>query len=71
MTFHHSTITVPQITPDDKLVNSITKLKSELSSILIPDKDNQIEAIANLRNTYSKHSNNWDTPNKNSDETPT
>ena len=41
--FRHASITAPQIKPDDKVINAITKLKSELASIPTPDKNNQIE----------------------------
>ena len=65
--FRHVSITAPQITPEDKVINGITKLKSELAFIPVPNEDNQIEAISNLRNLFYKHSKNWDIPNKNVD----
>ena len=68
--FRHTFITVLQIIPEDKVINAITKLKSELASIPVPDKNNQIEAIENLRNTFSKCSKTCDAPNKNKDDIP-
>ena len=68
--FRHAIITVPQITPEDKVINAITKLKSELAFIPAHSKHNQIEAIANLRNLFSKHSKNWEAPNNNTDDIP-
>ena len=59
----HASITVPKITPEDKVINTIAKLKSELASIPVLDKNNQIEAIVNLRNLFSKHSKS-DAPNR-------
>ena len=54
--FRHHCITVPSITHEDKIVNAITQLKNELASIPTPNKDNQLEALANLRTKFSKHS---------------
>jgi len=36
--FRHRYITVPQITPEDKVINTITKLKHELAVIPTPNK---------------------------------
>ena len=69
--FHHASITVPQIKPEDKVINSIAKLKNELESIPAPEKDNQIEAMSNLRNLCSKHSKTCDVTNENTYEIPT
>ena len=66
--FRHTSITAPQITPGDKVINAITKLKSELASIPTHDKNNQIEAIANLCTLFSKYSKTCDAPNKNKAE---
>ena len=52
--FRHNNITVPQIIPADKVINAITKLKSELESIPTPNKKNQLEALENLRTLFSK-----------------
>ena len=48
--FRHTCITVPQITPEDKVINAITKLKSELESIPTTDKK------PNRGNCKSSHS---------------
>ena len=56
------------MTPADKAINVITKLKSELASILEPDKNNQIDAITNIRTLFSKHCKTCDAPNKNNAE---
>ena len=62
--FRHDSIAVPQTTPEDKVVNVITKLKSEVASIPASDKNNQIEATSNLRNLFSMYSNTCDAPSK-------
>ena len=69
--FRHAIITVPQITPGDKVINDITKLKSALASIPVPTKHDQIEAISNLINMFSKHSKSLEAPNKTTEEVPT
>ena len=69
--FLHAIITVPQITPGDKVINDITKLKSALASIPVPTKHDQIEAISNLINMFSKHSKCLEALNKTTEEVPT
>ena len=51
----HASITVIQITLEDKVINEITKLKSELAPIPPPNGSNQLEALANLRSLFSKY----------------
>ena len=53
--FLHHHITVPSIIPEDKVINAIAQLKNELSFLSTPNKDNQLEALANLRTLFSKH----------------
>ena len=69
--FCHDTITATQITPENKVINSITKLKSELACIPAPNEHNQIEDILTLRNLFSKCSKKLEAPNKNTEEVPT
>ena len=43
--FQHSHITVPEVSPEDKVIDTITKLKRELASIPSPNDSNQMKAI--------------------------
>ena len=61
--FRHASITVPQITSEDKVIHAITKLKSELASTPTPNKHDQLEAVSNLRNIFSKYSKSMEPPN--------
>ena len=54
--FRHVVVTVPKISPEDKLIHDASQQKRELASIPIPNKHDQIEAASNLRNLSSKHS---------------
>ena len=53
--FRHKSITVQQITLEDKVMNEITKLKSNLAPIPPPNGSNQLEALDNLRSLFSKY----------------
>lgn len=62
--FHHAVVTAPKITPEDKVIHAMSKLKSELASIPAPNTHDQIEAMPNLRNLFSKHSKSMKNPNE-------
>ena len=47
--FRHHYITVPHITPEDKVLNAITKLKAELAAIRSPSSTSQLAAIKNTQ----------------------
>ena len=56
--FRHDIITVPVVTPEDKVVNAISKLKQELAAIPSPSSNNQLTAIERLQTMFSKFKNN-------------
>ena len=45
------------ITPEDKVVDAVTKLKQELAAITSPNSYNQLNAIEKLQTMFSKHKN--------------
>ena len=55
---------MPKITPEDKVIHTISQLKRELSSIPAPNQHDQIEAMSHLRNLFSKHSKDMKDPNE-------
>ena len=62
--FRHATITVPKITPEDKVIQAMSQLKTELAAIPTPNQHNQLEAMSHLRTLFSKCSK----PMKNNNE---
>ena len=44
--FRHATITVPTITPEDKVIQAISQLKTELAAIPTLNQHNQLEVIS-------------------------
>ena len=46
---------VTQITPEDKLINAITKIKRKLLDIPTPNGSGQLKDPSNLRSLLSKH----------------
>ena len=65
--FRHADITVPHITPEDKVIHAISQLKKELASITTPNKQKQLDAICHLRNLFSKHSRTMKDPDENTE----
>ena len=55
--FRHGCIIVPAVTPEDKVVNAISKLKQELAAIPSPNSHNQLNAIEKLQTMFSKYKN--------------
>ena len=53
--FRHEFVTVPAVTPEDKVVNAISKLEQELAIIPSPSSLNQLNAIEKLQTMFSKH----------------
>ena len=56
--FCHNFITVPVVTPEDKVVNSISKLEQELAAITSSSSNNQLTAIEKLQTMFSKYKKN-------------
>ena len=56
--FRHECITVSAVTPEDKVVNAITKLKQKFTAIPSPTSLNQLTKIEKLQTTFSKCKNN-------------
>ena len=52
--FSHHYITVTHVAPEDKVINSITKLKQKLAIELSPNSSNHLTAIKQLKSLYSK-----------------
>ena len=47
--FRHSYIIVPKVTPEDKVVDAIAKLETDLIAILAPNSDDQLIVIEQIR----------------------
>ena len=53
--FRHHYITVPTITPEDRVISAIAKLKQELASIPSPKSEHQLSALYNRKTLFSKY----------------
>ena len=52
--FLHNFITVPHVTPEDRVINAITKIKQELAAVPSPNSSHQLTAIKELKSVFSK-----------------
>ena len=69
--FLHAVITMTKSTPEDKAIHATSQLKIELACVPTPNKHDQIEDVANLRNLFSKHSKSMTNPNETTEEVHT
>ena len=50
--FYHKYITVPHVSPEDKVINAIVKLKHKLAAIISPNSSPQLLAIKQLKSIF-------------------
>ena len=53
--FRHDRIIVPEITPEDRVIGAITRLKAELGAITSPSRNDQLHVIENTRDVFTKY----------------
>ena len=53
--FRHHCLTVPVVSPEDKVIDDISKLKQDLAATTSPNSTPQLIAIQNLQELFSKH----------------
>ena len=53
--FRHSYIIVHRVTPEDKVVDAIAKLKTNLAAIPVPNSDDQLTVVKQIRELLTKY----------------
>ena len=53
--FRHAYITVPEIKPEDRVIEAIAKLKAEITTLPATNASNQIQAIEKFRELFTKY----------------